>query len=157
MRKSIFAAIVFGAVALQLTVVNHFKIFGIKPDLILISIVLVSLFCDLRFAVTLSIAAGALKDIYGSGPLAVNSILSGLWSFLIINLSRRVSLDIDLIRAALVFVIAVLNSFLMTAILWYLGASVAFGIFMRSTFLDSLYTSLVSLLAFKILKVKNEE
>ncbi len=157
MRKSLFLVTVFGAFLLQVTAVNHFKIFGIKPDLILISIVLVSLFCDFKLALPLSIAAGALKDIYGAGTFAVNAILSGLWSFLVMNLSRRVSMDINLTRAVLVFIIAILNALAMAIFLWYLGTAVAFGIFLRVSFLDSLYTALLSLLVFKIFKIKDEK
>lgn len=157
MRKSLFLVTVFGAFLLQVTAVNHFKIFGIKPDLILISIVLVSLFCDFKLALPLSIAAGALKDIYGTGTFAVNAILSGLWSFLVMNLSRRVSMDINLTRAVLVFIIAILNALAMAIFLWYLGTAVAFGIFLRASFLDSLYTALLSLLVFKIFKIKDEK
>jgi cell shape-determining protein MreD len=111
----------------------------------------------LKFALPLSIIAGAFKDIYGAGSFAINPILSGLWSFLVINLARRVSIDINLTRAALIFIIAILNAFAMMIFLWYLGTYVAFGIFMRASFLDSLYTALLSLLVFKILKIKNEK
>jgi len=154
MRKNPLLATIFVAAVLQVTAVNHFKIFGIKPDLILIGIVLVSLFCDLKLALASSIIAGALKDIYGASAFPINSILSGLWSLLVINLARRVSIDINLTRAVLVFIIAILNAFLMMIFFWYLGTYIAFGILMRIIFLDSLYTALLSLLVFKILKIK---
>lgn len=154
MRTRFFFVAVFVACMLQVTAVNHFKIFGIKPDLILISIVLVSLFCEWKVAVALSIMCGAFKDIYGAGPFVLNTILSPLWSILVINLARRLSIDINLTRAVLVFIIAVLNAFAIALFLWYMGTAVAFGVFIRTTFLDSLYTALLSLLVFKAFKIR---
>ncbi len=154
MKKSLVLATVFLVCLLQLTVVNHFKIFSVKPDLILIGIVTAGLFSDLKFALALSFVAGAFKDIYAGFPFAINAVLMPLWTFLVINLARRVSIDINLTRALLVFVIAALNSLAMTIFFWYVGNYVSFGIFMRILFLGSLYTALVSLLVFKLLKVK---
>lgn len=154
MKKSTISATLLICACLQVTVVNHFKFFGIKPDLILVGIVIAGLFGELKFAVALGIAAGAFKDIYGSGAFAANTLLSALWVFLTANLARRISLDINLTRAALVFVIAALNAVAMRILLWCLGTQVAPGIFMRIFFLDSLYTALASLLVFKLLKIR---
>lgn len=154
MSKRRLLSVILICVILQITVVPYFKIFGIKPDLILISIVIVSLSCDLKLALGLSILAGAFKDIFGANTLAINSLASGLWSFLVIKLSRRIAIDINLSRAGLIFVIAILNAFVMKIFFWYLGTYVPLGIFLRISFLDSLYTSLVSLLVFRVLKIK---
>jgi rod shape-determining protein MreD len=154
MRARFFFAAIFVACILQVTAVNHLKIFGIKPDLILIGIVLMSLSCEWKVAVALSIMGGAFKDIYGSGAFVLNTILSPLWSILVINLARRFSIDINLTRAVLVFIIAVLNALAIALFLWYMETAVTFGIFMRITFLDSLYTALLSLLIFKVLRIR---
>lgn len=154
MSKRRLLSVILICVILQITVVPYFKIFGIKPDLILISIVIVSLSCDLKLALGLSILAGAFKDIFGANTLAINSLASGLWSFLVIKLSRCIAIDINLSRAGLIFVIAILNAFVMRIFFWYLGTYVPLGIFLRISFLDSLYTSLVSLLVFRVLKIK---
>ncbi|MDD5155703.1 MAG: rod shape-determining protein MreD [Candidatus Omnitrophica bacterium] len=154
MKRSRIFALVLAACILQVSVVNYFKVFGIKPDLILISVVLAGLFCDLKFALAFSIFAGAFKDIYGLGGFGINTILLPLWSILAAYSARRISIDINLTRALLVFVAASLNAIIMTVFLWYTGEPVSFGIFMRIIFLDSLYTALVSLVAFKALKIK---
>jgi rod shape-determining protein MreD len=154
MSKRRLVSLIFICVILQITIVPYFKIFGIKPDLILSSIVIVSLFCDLKLALGLSILAGAFKDIFGANTLAINSLASGAWSLLVIKLSRRIAIDINLSRAGLIFIIAILNAFVMRIFFWYLGTYVPLGIFLRISFLDSLYTALVSLLVFRVLKIK---
>jgi len=154
MSKRLLLSFIFICVILQITIIPYFKIFGIKPDLILSSVVIVSLSCDLKLALALSIFAGAFKDIFGANTFAINSLVSGLWSLLVIKLSRRIAIDINLSRAGLIFVIAILNAFVVRIFFWYSGTYVPLGIFLRISFLDSLYTALVSLLVFRVLKIK---
>jgi rod shape-determining protein MreD len=154
MRKSRYLAIIFILGILQVTVVDHFKVFGAKPDFILMAVVISSFFYDWKWALIFSLISGALKDMFTADAVAINTILSALWSFLVVQLVRRVNLDMNLIRAGLIFIVAILNACALRIFFLYSGVYVPLGIFLRTAFLGSLYTALTSLLLFKILKIK---
>ncbi|MGE5197685.1 MAG: rod shape-determining protein MreD [Deltaproteobacteria bacterium] len=154
MNRWAFALIIVIFTLIQVTVLDYFRIFGTKPDLILIAVVITSLFCDLKWAISLSIAAGILKDSFTTVTFPLNSLLLPLWSFLAIKLSRRFSLDVNFVRAILIFIIAVFNAVAVRMIYLYTGTLVSLGIFLRIALLGSFYTALASLLIFKVLKIR---
>jgi rod shape-determining protein MreD len=135
-----------------LTVLDSFKVFGIKPDLLIIAVVIASLIFNLKSALFLSASAGLFKDAFSASLGGINILLFVLWSFLIAKLSREITMDDNLIRAGLVLIIAILHNVICGAALAYSGNAVPLGIFLRIVFVASIYTGLVSLLAFKALK-----
>lgn len=149
-QKVIFFIIVTVAVLLQITVLNSFKILNVKPDLILISIILGSLSFELSWAIGFSIFAGILKDIFSLNIFGINTFLFPLWSFLIIRLSKRMTLDNSFICAALVAVITIINNIVIKLINLYLGNSINIGIFLHILFFECIYTALVLPLVFKV-------
>lgn len=149
MRKLIFILTLIILVILQATVLNYFNIFNVRPDLLLISVIITSLFFPPLLAISLSISAGILKDIFSINAFGMNTPLFFLWSFLIIKLSRKITFDTDYIRLALIFVIAILNNIITRLILLFFGNPVSLGIFLRIVFIESLYTVIISLLVLK--------
>ncbi|MDI6606116.1 MAG: rod shape-determining protein MreD, partial [Candidatus Omnitrophota bacterium] len=94
---------------LELTLFNYFKIFNIKPDLFLVCAVLASLFLEPRPAIALSLFAGLFKDSFSSNLFGINAVLFTLWSFLILKLNRKITLDNNFLRLGLVFIVALLH------------------------------------------------
>jgi rod shape-determining protein MreD len=154
MKKSTYLLVIFVLALLQVTVVDHFKIFSTAPDFILIGVVIASLFYDWKWALIFSLISGALKDIFAANASGVNTILSALWSFLVVQLAKNINLDINISRAGLIFIVAILNACALRMFFLYSGIYVPGGIFLRTAFLGSLYTALTALLVFKILKIK---
>jgi len=154
MKKSKYLAVIFILGLLQIAIVDQFKIFGTKPDLILIGVVIAGLFYDWKWALIFGLICGGLKDIFSVDLTAVNTVISALWGFLVVQLARHINLDLNLSRAALIFIVAVFNALAMRIFFWHSGIYVPLGIFLRTAFLDSLYTGAASLLIFKILKIK---
>ncbi|MFA5145528.1 MAG: rod shape-determining protein MreD [Candidatus Omnitrophota bacterium] len=145
-----FLAIVILGI-LQMTVLDSFKVFGVKPDLLLAGVCFTSLALKFRWAFILSAFAGIFKDALGSSVPGINTLLFPLWSFLIVRLNREMSIEEhDLIRAALVFIIAVLHNTITGLILVYLGGVVPLGSFLRIVFIQSIYTALIVPLLFKV-------
>jgi len=151
MNSRTFLFIIFLCV-LQVTFLDFFRIFGIKPDLILIGVIFLSLRLELRQALVLAICAGALKDIFGPHQIAVNTPLLCLWTYLVIRLSRDLSFDHPLIRAALIFFVCLTNEIVSGIIFFFLGSYTPIGAFLRVWFLESLYTAAVSPLVFKAVR-----
>jgi rod shape-determining protein MreD len=137
---------------LQITILDYFKVFGVKPDLILIAVFSAALFLDLKPALGIGLLAGVFKDAFTSNALSFNSILFPLWVFLIAKLIKRVSIEDNISRIFLLFIIALLNNIISGLVLIYSAGFLSFGIFLRITFLASIYTALIFALILKVIK-----
>lgn len=152
MKKWTFLAALLIASTLEVTILNYFRIFDVKPNLLLAMVVVASLVFDMKWALFFGLLAGILKDAFCSSAFAFNTLLFAFWTFLVVRLSRKVSVENSFIRVALVFIIVVLNNVLTRAIFVYLGKFIALGIFFKITFFESLYTLFISLLVFRIIR-----
>jgi len=153
LNRLIFLAIVLIIGLLQATVLDVFKFFWVKPDLLLASVVIASLLFELRWALVAACFAGLLKDITGIHNPGIYILLFPLWSFLVIRLSRQITLENDFIPPVIVFVVVISDSIIARVVVLSLGDPVAsLGIFLRVTFIESVYTALVFILLFRIIK-----
>lgn len=153
MKKWLFALIIFAILLFQLTILDYFKIFGVKPDLLLASIIIASLFFESKWVIALAVFAGILKDISGINTVGINVLLFPLWGFIVIELSKRFSIENNFIYLSFIFIITVLDSIVLRLISMFMGSLVvSWVVFLRIAFLESLYTSLISPLLFKITK-----
>jgi rod shape-determining protein MreD len=150
MRHWIFLIIIIVFGLLQATLLDYFKIFGIKPDLLLISVVYASVVFEFRRAFALSLFAGIFKDVFGVSPLGINTLMFGLLSLAIIRLNREITIDYNLIRVGLIFIVCLIQNIIMGLLLVYLGKPVSLGIILRIVSVGPIYTALVSLLVLKL-------
>ncbi len=152
MKKWLSLTIILAVALLQVMLVDHFKIFGAKPDLLLITLVILAGFFlfQLRWLLTLAIIAGIFEDIFSANIFGVNTLLFCCWAILIVSISRRMSIDDNLRRAILIFAIALLQSIgtRIISVLW--GNPITWGIFLRVSFLSAIYTLIVSPLIFRV-------
>lgn len=150
-KKLLFFIFVLIAALLEATVLNYFKLFNVKPNLILCLVVSASLYLDRGKSLGLACFSGILKDIFSIQFFGFNTLLFPFWSFTIIKLSKKISLDNNFIRATLIFITVVAHDIATTLMLLSLNkAVVPWGIFLRITFLESLYTTAVFPLVFKV-------
>lgn len=149
-RKAYFLLVILLAALLQATIVNNFRLFIIKPDLLVIAAVLASLLFRLRWALLFSILAGALKDIFGMSVF--NTFFFAAMCVVIMELSRKISMDSDYLCAALVFIIVFINGVIMRISFFYSGITLSTGVFLKAMMLGSLYTSVVSLVVFRFIR-----
>jgi len=152
MKKWVFLIIVVVLGLLQATLLNRFRFFGAIPDILLVTVIFATLILKPRIAFAGSILAGITKDLFTSSPLPLNTILFIAWYFIIIKLTKEISIENDLIRLALVFIICFLHHLITGVSLIYLGSFIPLGIFLRNLFLTSIYTTVVSLLILKLVK-----
>lgn len=141
-KKFIFFIIIVISGILQVSILNTIRIFYVKPDLILICVVLASLIFEFKWAFFLSIFCGILKDSFSASTFGINTILFPVWCFLIIELAKKISIDFDWIRLAVVFIISVLHNITTGIILIYLGNFIPLGIFCRNVSVGAIYTTL---------------
>ena len=154
MRLATLAVIALALGLFQLTFLHYFKVFGVQPDLFLVSVVLASLFLEGRRAIIFSLTVGVFKDAFSLNTFGADILLFTLWSFLIVRITRKVSIEDNLSRTFLIFIIALLQNIASVLLLAYSGNFIPFGIFLRIILLGSLYTALILPLILKITKVR---
>jgi rod shape-determining protein MreD len=137
---------------LEVTILNYFRIFGVKPDLFLIFMLLTSIVFtfELKWALFFSIFAGILKDSLVINTFGINTLLFPLWSFLIIRLSRNILIESNFIYALLIAIVAILHDMAARMILLSLGNFIPLAVFLRIMFLESFYTALILPLVFRL-------
>ena len=155
MKNLVYALYIIIAGILQLTLLNYFSVFGVKPDLLLALVVLVSLRTPAGWAVGLSLAAGISIDIFSVSSFGINTLLFPLWSIAILNLNRKINVEHVYLRLVLGFIVAFLQNIFCGLALSYSGRFVPFGIFTRILLLSSLYTTLTLFLFFRIDDARN--
>jgi len=148
-KTHLFFIIIISAL-LQATLVNYFRFFWVKPDLLLICTVLASLAYPSGWGIALSFWAGALKDILSGTNAGMSTLIFPAYSLAIIFISKNITFDLIILRVALVFLFALLDTVISRLILVSQGNFIATGIFLRITVLGCLYTTAVSYLFFRI-------
>lgn len=152
MKNWTFLIIIAAFGLLQITALNYINVYNAKPDLLLITVVVASLFFEPRWALFFSIFAGFIKDILSPNTFGINTFLFPLWGFLIMKLSKRMTIDNNFIRAAFTFIIVILNDMATIVIFLFLGNFIYWGVFLRIAFLEALYTASVLPLMLKIIR-----
>jgi rod shape-determining protein MreD len=152
MKNCIFLILIVSLGIVQVTLLDTVKVFNVKPDLLLIMAVLVSIFFEWRWIFFLTLFCGIVKDAFGIGVPGIHTLLFPLWGFLIARLSRKVSLEHAFVSAALLFIVFIAHNVITRAIFFSLGRNIPFGIFIRTLFLESLLSSLISFFAFSPLE-----
>jgi len=150
MKKFIYFLIIIASAILQATLMENVRIFSVKPDLLLICAVLGSLIFNFRWALTFSASCGFLKDCFSASAFGINTLLFCLWCILIIELSKKITIDYDFIKVALLFIVCVIHNIALGAILMYLGNFIPFGIFFRNCLMSAVCTTLFLPLIFQI-------
>ncbi|MDD4981043.1 MAG: rod shape-determining protein MreD [Candidatus Omnitrophica bacterium] len=152
MKNWIFLGIIIICALLQATALNSVSIFGVKPDLLFIGVFYASIFFGVAWAVSLSIFAGFLKDMLCVNTFGVNTLLFPLFCLILIKLSREISLDNNFIRMLSLFILVLINDIIARVIFLFWGNFISWGIFLRTTFLEALYTAVVLPLVFKAIR-----
>jgi len=137
---------------LQMTVCEYLRIFTVKPDLLLVSVFISSLAFKRNTALSFSILAGILKDIPSSHQFGINTFLFALWCLLIIRLSKKITVDTYLIRALIVIILSFCGNIISRFILLFLGNFIPWGVFLRVSIFEALYTAAVLPIALRVFK-----
>lgn len=152
MKTAVYALLMLAFCLLQATWLNALRIFSVKPDILLITMVISTLNFAPKKAIALSVYAGVLKDILSPFSFGIYTLLFPLWSFLIIQLSRKIAIDNTLLYSVLAAIIVILHSIGAHVTLAFLGETMPFGIFLRIMILGAFYTAAVMPLVWRVCK-----
>ncbi len=142
---------VFICAILQATLLNYFRLWGTKPDILLLACVVASLSFSLEKSLCIAVLAGFLKDILSLNHYGISTLLFPVIVFLVFKLSRKISADDSNFGAMLVFFAVILNGVISKIFLEFFGTFIPVGVFLRVIIIEALYSSAVSLLVFKII------
>ncbi len=123
MKILLKGAIIVIALLIQLTLINSITILGIKPDLIIIIVVIFSLLKGEKEGTISGFASGLLQDIFSTGLLGINALAKTVTGFICGILKEKI------FHEHILFLIPVITFFasLMQSILIFLLLR-AFGV-----------------------------
>lgn len=124
---------------------HYLSFFGVKPDLLICFIVITSVYFEWKWALSFSLLAGLFKDLLGSSAVGINIFLMPLWSYLVLRLSKKISIDDPIGLSAAVFLAVLLNDIASRFLYLSFGKYVSLGIFLRIAFIESFYTTALAL------------
>ena len=81
MKILLKSAIIVVALLIQLTLINSITILGLKPDLILVVVVIFSLLKGEKEGTISGFASGLLQDIFSTGLLGINALVKTVIGF----------------------------------------------------------------------------
>ena len=136
----------------QVTILDYFRFFGVKPDLLLVAVFISGLFLAFKSALGVSLFAGIFKDAFSLNIIGLNTVFFPIWVILIMRVTRKVSIEDNFSRSLFLFVIALSNNLLSGLTLVYFKGFVPLGIFLRITLVASVYTALILPLALRLFR-----
>ena len=132
-----------------------FQMFWVKPDLIILSVVIASIYLDFGWAIFISIFAGITKDILGLNYFGMNILILPFYCYAIREISRKISLDNDFINMGILGVVIIVNSLLLRLFFIVNNVSIELGIFLRTFVFEFLFTVLSFFLILQITNYLN--
>ncbi|MFC1577321.1 rod shape-determining protein MreD [Candidatus Omnitrophota bacterium] len=156
-RAYLYSSVSLG-LALHMTVLGHVKVFGAKPDIMLLLVVFFGLFGAKGMGLEAGIVSGVLRDVFSSGPFGVNTVILAGLGFLTEVIGPRVYRESGAAQFSLTFSMY----FLYSAAYHIFGSAVSrplsllggtvpgpAGAFAASVFSGALYTSVAALFIFR--------
>jgi len=151
--KLIIGLILVLSVILQSTVFDYLKIFNVKPDIVLIAVVILGLSLKLKWVMIFSYFAGFLKDMLGGLPFGINVLVLPLLGFLVFKLSKRMAIETRYLKTALVFIAVISQNLVVSLLIVLLKLDISIGVFSRFAVISSIYTAVVYFYLSKIIRI----
>ncbi len=152
MKKLLLFSIIVALAVLQVTVLDVIRVWGVKPDLLLIAMIISALSFDFKWAMSFAFICGALKDIFFAMRFGVNAVLFTLLAFSIYKLSRRIFIEDELSCFILAFAVAFANNLVLFIVFLFKSISVAPVSFFRIGLFGSIYTALLFFVVYRLVK-----
>ncbi|MDD4899866.1 MAG: rod shape-determining protein MreD [Candidatus Omnitrophica bacterium] len=150
-KRTLYLVIVLLAL-FQATLLNYFRIFNVKPDLLLICAVFVGLVFELKHALLFSLVLGFLKDAFTAQVFAAHIFYFPFLAAVTFFLAKKIPIETTLVRTVLIFLAVILIDLLKKFFQFSAGNYFTLGVYSKVIILESLYTALVSPLIFKVLR-----
>jgi len=152
MNRTRIFLVVFACALLQVSVMDAVRVFGVKPDLLVIAVVIASLECERGFALLAALFCGLLKDTLSVTPFGLHTFLFPVMSMLIIFTARKITLDSTALASITSFFFIIVYDVASRAAYALLGQSISIPAYLRISSLQALYTAAVFPLVSRLIK-----
>lgn len=146
--------VLFISLVLQVTAVDYIKIFGAKPDLMLLAVIFFGLLFGGSIGLEAGLVAGLAKDILSLDVFGANTFTMALTGFAVGGLSQKFFKESKIMQTAIVFVfviVCMLIHYTVNSLVSNAGYIRAPEYFFGLILPTSLYTSVLSMLIFPFL------
>lgn len=139
---------------IQLTLINLFTIQGLKPDLILLVVIVFSLLKGAEEGAISGFASGLLQDIFSSGLLGINALAKTVMGFICGVLKERIFAEhILFIIPVITFLVSISQSMLIFLVLNAFGVEYSLVWSLKQVAIpEALYNSLLAPFIFLAVK-----
>jgi rod shape-determining protein MreD len=146
MKILLKGAIIVVALLIQLTLINSITILGLKPDLIMIVVVVFSLLKGGKEGTISGFASGLLQDIFSTGLLGINALAKTVIGFTCGIFKEKIFYEhILFLIPVITFVASFMQSILMFLLLRSFGIEYGLAWSIKQIALpEALYSSLLS-------------
>lgn len=146
MRILLKGAIIVVALLIQLTLINSITILGLKPDLIMVVVVVFSLLRGAKEGTVSGFASGLLQDIFSTGLLGMNALAKTVIGFFCGIIKEKIFREhILFIIPVITFIASFIQSILMFLLLRAFGIEYGLAWSLKQVVLpEALYSSLLS-------------
>ena len=153
MKILLKGAIIVVALVIQLTLINSVTILGIKPDLILIVIVVFSLLKGAKEGTISGFTSGLLQDIFSTGLLGINALAKTVIGFTCGILKEKIFYEhILFLIPVITFIASFMQSILIFLLLHAFGIEYNLAWSLKQVTLpEALYSSLLSPFIFLVI------
>ena len=152
MKKALLVLLLFISLILQVTVFSHLKIFGIKPDLILIIVLAIGFFRGSYQGMSFGFLGGFLEDVFSSAGLGTNALSKVLCGFLVSFVGKKVYENIGT-QAVIIVTFSILDRIITLIILFLSSGTFSMSLsLIPQTIVYALYNLILGLLAFPLMK-----
>lgn len=135
----------------ETTGLDSIRIFNVRPDLILIAVIVLGFSYNLSVTLMFSFFAGFIKDILSTGPFGLNTFIFVLIVYTLSKLSKRFIIEGLILRIAIISIAVILENLVAGSILSFYASPISLGILLRLSFLSAIYTALFSYPIFKLI------
>lgn len=136
---------------IQISFIPFIEIKGIKPDLLLIFVIILCLQRERFWGTLVGFFVGLIQDFFSTGFLGVFALVKTFSAFLVRTISEGSFKKGGAYFATLVFFISLIHDLLVNWIsVWGTGTSLAFVI-VRNVIPGALYTTLLAIIVYSLL------
>lgn len=138
---------------IQISALNYIELLNVKPNILLVSVILLALYKGSRAGLEAGIIAGLLYDVSSTGTFGVSTLSFMLCGYAVGLLGRNVYEENLVLRSLIVFIFSLANGLIYYFVSSIFQAMPPFVPSIKHIILPySLYTALISPLIFLILK-----
>ena len=146
MKILLKSAIIVVALLIQLTLINSITILGLKPDLIMVVVVVFSLLKGEKEGTISGFASGLLQDIFSTGLLGINALVKTVIGFICGILKEKIFHEHILFLIPIItFIASFIQNILIFSLLRAFGIEYNLAWSLKQVALpEALYSSLLS-------------